>query len=107
MKHLAIASIKDSAITLPMTVLSQLWEAMIVHMEQQVKEGKVQEGYFVPGWNRFVVISETGSIEELVKNQNENPALGLFNIELYPLADLKESSKIIAESLKRVASLPR
>jgi hypothetical protein len=104
MKHLAIASFKDTAIALPLSELSRLMEAMIAHMEQHVKEGKVQEAYYIPGWNRLVAISETESLEELVRNQNENPALGLMDIELYPLADIRESMKIVSESLKRAVS---
>jgi hypothetical protein len=100
MKHLAIASFKDSAATLPPSIIRPLLEATITHMKQQSKAGKVQEAYFIPGWNRFVVIGETASVEEIVKNQSDNALLGLMSIEVYPLADLDESMKSLLKAVK-------
>ena len=101
MKYLAIASFKDVMLNLPQKEIQRLLEGMVAHMEQHRKSDRIQEGYFIPGWNRLVAISENSSIEELYRNMSENPMYGLLNIEVYPLADIGESMKITLEGLKR------
>jgi muconolactone delta-isomerase len=100
MKFLAIASMRDTATTLPPALTRQLLEATMVEMNQQKKAGKILDMYLIPGWNRVVVISEAKSAEEEYQNINRTPIISFYNIELYPLADINEATKVAIESLK-------
>ncbi|GAH34067.1 unnamed protein product, partial [marine sediment metagenome] len=62
--------------------------------------GKILEFYFVPGWNRSMVIAEVKSAEEIVKNISGLPIGGFMDFETYPLADFNESMKTYIEAYK-------
>ena len=100
MKFLTISKMKDTASTVPPSVMRQLMEATLDVMKQEEKSGKVLEYYFVPGWSRVVVISEVKSAEEIVQLITDLPVEAFLDFETYPLADVFESMKTYIESLK-------
>ncbi|MCK4369007.1 MAG: hypothetical protein KAV68_05000 [Dehalococcoidales bacterium] len=91
---------KDTASTLPPSVMRHLMEATAAYMAQEKKAGKFLEYYFIPGWNRSMVIAEVKSAEEIIKNISALPISGFMDFEVYPLADPYESMKTFIESLK-------
>jgi len=100
MKFLTISRSKDTMSTLPPSVLRQLMEATVAYMDEGRKKGAFLEYYFIPGWDRAVVISEAKSAEEIVQSISGLPIGSFLDIEVYPLADPNESMKIFIESLK-------
>ena len=100
MKFLTISRTKDTFSTLPPAMLRQLMEATAAYMDQGKKEGKILEYYFIPGWNRSVVISESDSAEEIVQRISGLPVGAFLDFEVYPLADPNEAMKAFIESLK-------
>lgn len=100
MKFLVIASLKDTASTLPPSVGRQLMEATLDLMNQEMKAGRILEMYFMAGSNRSMVISEAKSGEEIVKNISRLPIGGFMDFETYPLADFNESMKAWIENMK-------
>ena len=100
MKFLVISTFKDTILTVSPSVVRKAMEASLDGLNQHKKAGKILEMYLIPGWNRLVIIGETKSVEEIVQNISEPPGSGLYNIEVYPLADLDESRKILLESVK-------
>ena len=100
MKFLTIASLKDTASTLPPSVMRQLMEATFDLMNQEMKAGRILEAYFMAGSGRSMVIAEVKSAEEIVKNISGLPIGGLMDFETYPLADFNESMKIYIEAYK-------
>jgi muconolactone delta-isomerase len=99
MEFLVMATMKESIVTLPPSVVRKLCEAATPGLEQAKKEGKIKEFYYIPGW-RFMLITEESSAEEMMKNMNQNPAIGLMNFEVHPLADGIEAWKDGIENLK-------
>jgi muconolactone delta-isomerase len=100
MKFLTISKMKDTASTMPPSVMRQLMEATSDVMKQEAKTGKVLEYYFIPGWDRVVAISEVKSAEEIVQLLSALPVGGFLDFEVYPLADAFEAMKTYIESLK-------
>jgi len=100
MKFLTIAKMKDTASTLPPSVMRQLMEATAAYMDQGKKKGEFLEFYFMAGWGRTMVISEAKSAEEIVQRISGLPIGGFMDFETYPLADPLESMKIFIESMK-------
>jgi muconolactone delta-isomerase len=100
MKFLTITKMKDTFSTLPPSVMRPLMEATAAYMNQQKKEGKVLEYYFLAGCNRSMVIAEAKSAEEIVQRISALPVGGFMDFETYPLADFNESMKIMLESIK-------
>jgi len=100
MKFLTIAKMKDTASTVPPSVVRQLMEATDALMAQQKKAGNVLEYYFIPGWDRVVTISEFKSAEEINQRLCELPIGGFLDVEVYPLADAFEAMKPYLEALK-------
>ena len=100
MKFLAISKMKDTASTVPPSVMRQLMEATLDLMNQEMKAGNVLEYYFIPGWDRVVAISEVKNAEEIVKLLSDLPVGGFLDFEIYPLADAFESMKPYLEALK-------
>jgi muconolactone delta-isomerase len=100
MKFLIISRAKDTFSTLPPAMLRQLMEATIAYMDQGKKEGKVLEYYFIPGWDRSIVISESDSAEAIVQAITGLPIGAFLDFEVYPLADPNESMKTYIEALK-------
>ncbi len=111
MKFLTIGKVKDIGLALPPALSRQLTEATVAAVNQQRKEGKLQEFYWIPGAATTVGISECNSAEELVKNFNAVPFSAFMSFETFPLADFNESMKIVIERLKEaekmMASAPR
>ena len=101
MKFLTIACAKKETMsTLPPSVMSQLMKATDAYMDEGKKKGEFLEYYYIPGWNRSIVISESKNAEEIVQKISGVPISGFMDFEVYPLADPKESMKIFIESLK-------
>jgi muconolactone delta-isomerase len=100
MKFLTISKMKDTASTVPPSVMRPLMEATLDVMKQESKTGKVLEYYFIPGWDRVVAISEVESAEEIVQLLSNLPVGGFLDFEIYPLADAFESMKTYIESMK-------
>jgi muconolactone delta-isomerase len=100
MKFLGISKTKDTASTLPPSVMRQLMEATLDFMNQEKKAGRILEAYFIPGWDRVVTISEFKSAEEINQLLSELPIGAFLDIETYPLANFNESMKTYMENLK-------
>jgi len=100
MKFLTISKMKDTASTVPPSVMRPLMEATLDLMNQEMKAGRILEAYFIPGWDRVVTISEFKSAEEIVQLISALPVGGFLNLEVYPLANFNESMKTYIESLK-------
>ena len=100
MKFLTIATMKDTFSTLPPSVMRPLMEATAAYMDQGKKKGEFLEYYFIPGWDRSVVISEAKSAEEIVQRISGVPVSGFMDVEVYPLADPFEAMKTFIESMK-------
>jgi muconolactone delta-isomerase len=105
MKFLTISKMKDTAYTIPPAVMRQLMEATAAYMEQAKKDGQVLEYYFIPGWDRSVVIHESDSAEAIVQALTGLPVGGFLDIEVYPLADPFESMKAYIEALKEAEKM--
>jgi muconolactone delta-isomerase len=100
MKFLTISKMKDTASTMPPSVMRQLMEATSDLMKQETKAGRILEYYFIPGWDRVVAISEVKSAEEIVQRLSALPVGAFLDFEVYPLADAFEAMKTYIESMK-------
>ena len=100
MKFLTISSVKDIAYTLPPSVSRQLLEASFDGMKQQMKAGKILEAYALAGWDRYMVISEYDSAEEVFQTLTAMPIGNYMDFEVYPLASFDEAMKGVLESVK-------
>jgi muconolactone delta-isomerase len=105
MKFLTIGKFKDIGLTLPPALTRQLLEASVPIANQQKKEGKILEFYWIPGAAAYVTIGECKTAEEMVKNFNVVPISAYMGYEIYPLADYNESMKIIIERLKEAEKM--
>jgi muconolactone delta-isomerase len=105
MKFLTISKMKDTAATMPPSVMRPLMEATVDVMNQEKKAGEVLEYYFIPGWDRMIAISEVKSAEEIVQLLSDLPVGGFLDFEVYPLADAFESMKTYIESMKAVEKM--
>ena len=99
MKHLCIMRMTESFRMFPSSVLRQLVLKTRDVINQMKKEGKVVDAYFMPGLHRYMMIFECESGEELNKCTNTIPTAGLFEFEIYPLADLDKSTDIVIENM--------
>jgi hypothetical protein len=104
MKFLIIGKVKDVALTLPPALSRQLLEASLAVMNQHKKEGKILEFYFIPG-ARSVIIGESKTAEEMVRNFSEAPVTMYMDWEIYPLADFNEGMKTIIGRLKEAEKM--
>jgi hypothetical protein len=100
MKFLTISKLKDTASTVPPSVMRQLMEATFDLMDKETKAGRYLGYYFIPGWGRIVTISEVKSAEEIVQRHSRLPVGAFLDFEVYPLADAFESLKTSIEALK-------
>jgi len=105
MKFLTISKMKDTASTMPPSVMRQLMEATIDVMNQEKKAGNVGEYYFIPGWDRVVAISEAKNGEEIFQRLSRLPIGGFLDYEVYPLIDAFEAMKTYVESMKTVEKM--
>ena len=99
MKFLTISKMKDTASTMPPSVMRQLMEATADVMKQETKAGDL-EYYFIPGWDRVVAISEVKNAEEILQRLNRLPIGAFLDFEVYPLVDAFEAMKTYGESMK-------
>jgi muconolactone delta-isomerase len=100
MKFLTITKMKDTASTVPPSVMRPLMQATLDLMNQEMKAGRILEAYFMAGSGRSMVISEAKSGEEIVQIISALPIGGFMDFETYPLASFIESMKIYLESYK-------
>jgi len=100
MKFLTISKMKDTASTMPPSVMRQLMAATADVMNQEKKAGNVGEYYFIPGWDRVVAISEVKNAEEILQRLSRLPIGAFLDFEVYPLVDAFEAMKTYVESMK-------
>ena len=100
MEFLSICTVKDIFFTLPPALCVQLMEASVAAVNQKKKEGVILEIYAIPGWNRYAVICEHDSGEDIVRTLSAMPMGGLMNYEVYPLSDYNEAMKAHIEATK-------
>ncbi len=105
MKFVTIATVKDTIAALPLPAAKQLTEATLAYMNQQKREGKILEFYFVPGWGRSLVISEAKSAEELAQSIIGVPLKSFMGFETYPLSDFNQSVMMEIEATKAMEKL--
>ena len=58
-------------------------------VEQAIKDDKILEMYYVPGWNKHVSIEEHDNAEAMLEQLQDNYIYG--DVEIYPLVDYKAS----------------
>jgi len=100
MKFLTISKMKDTASTVPPSVMRPLMEATADLVNREMKAGKILEAYFMAGSGSSMVIAEAKSAEEIVQRTSALPVSGFMDFETYPLADFNESMKAYIESYK-------
>jgi hypothetical protein len=100
MKFLTISKMKDTASTVPPSVMRPLMEATVELMNQEMKSGRILEAYFMAGSGRSMVIAEAKSAEEIVQRINALPVSGFMDFETYMLANFNESMKSHIETMK-------
>lgn len=100
MKFLTIGKTRDVGLAQSPALIRQLLEATVAAVNQQKKEGKILEVYFIPGAASFVTLGEFKTAEEMVKFFNTMPFATYMDFQNYPLADYNESMKIIMEKFK-------
>jgi muconolactone delta-isomerase len=100
MKFLTISKMKETASTVPPSMMRPLMEATLDLMNQEMKAGGISEAYFMAGCSRSMVIFEANSAEEIVQRISALPIGGLMDFETCPLADFNESMKVHIENLK-------
>jgi hypothetical protein len=100
MKFLTISKMKDTASTVPPSVMRPLMEATLDLMNQEMKAGRIVEAYFMAGSGRSMVIAEAKSGEEIVQRINALPVAGFMDFETYVLANFNEAMKAHIESMK-------
>jgi muconolactone delta-isomerase len=105
MKFLTIAKMKDTASTVPPSVMRPLMEVTLDLMNQEMKAGRILEAYFMAGSSRSIVIAEAKSAEEIVQRISALPTGGFMDFETYPLANFNESMKANIEALKAVEKM--
>lgn len=105
MKFLTIAKMKDTASTIPPSVMIPLMEATRDLMNQEMKAGNLLEAYQMAGSERTMVISDCKSAEEIVQKISAIPISGLMDFKTYPLADFNESIQVYIESMKAVQKI--
>ena len=104
MKFLTIAKLKDSASMLPPTTFLSILEASLAAWEQQKKEGKVAEAYYLPETRRLMVILNYDNVDQWAKDQIKVPILNYVEVETAgALANYDEYLKAILEAAKAAA----
>jgi len=105
MKFLIIGKQNNAARTLPPALARQLTEESVAATNQQKKEGKIQEIYWIPGVYSTVTLGECKDAVEMVSIFSDLPIADYYDYEIFPLADFNESMKILIESLKRAEKM--
>jgi len=100
MKFLTITKMKDTASTVPPSVMRPLMEATFDLMNQEMKAGRILEAYFMAGSGRSMVIAEAKTAEEIVQRILALPIGGFMDFETCPLANFNESMKANIEAVK-------
>jgi len=100
MKFLFITSLKDVAFTLPPSVMRPLTEASLAWANQKKKEGVILEIYELAGCNRYAVICQHESAENLIQVISTMPLNSFMNHDIHALADYNTAMKAYIESMK-------
>ena len=98
MKFLIISRTKDVFLTLPPERQTELLTAALSWIEKNRKAGKCKEIYWIPGWNRSVVIWEAESGEDASRTTAENPMNPYNDMEAYALSDWDAYIKAMMEA---------
>jgi len=98
MKFLIISRTKDAFLTLPQERQTELLTAALSWIEKYRKAGKCKEIYWIPGWNRSVVIWEAESGEDAARTTAENPMGPYTDMEAYALSDWDAYIKALMEA---------
>ena len=100
MKFVSIAKWKDTALMLPPATLIQVTEASMAAIDQQTKEGKILETYYLPEIGRQMFMLNYDNADQWAKDQIKIPALRYADYETYALASYKEYAKSALEAAK-------
>ena len=100
MKFLIMSSPKDIIFTQPPSAVMKMTEENQAWIDQKEKEGVILESYSIAGWNRYAMICQLGSAEEIDRFMRAMPATAFMNYETYPLSDWKETAKANVEAAK-------
>jgi muconolactone delta-isomerase len=98
MKFLIISRTKEVFLTLPPERQTELLTAALSWIEKYRKSGKCKEIYWIPGWNRSVVIWEAESGEDASRTTAENPMNPYNDMEAYALSDWDAYIKAMMEA---------
>jgi muconolactone delta-isomerase len=88
MKFLVIVEYKDLYYSLPSAERKKIDDADKVFAQKMNDQGDVLEVYYIPGWNRYVVIEQYENIEKLYEHFEEDPSFPYLKYEVYPIKQL-------------------
>ena len=91
MKYLVILKLTDAFRTLTGSVVNQVERATLEVKNQQMEQGKLLGLYYAFEGHCAVAIYECENHAELMKSIWELPAVGQFDINIYPLVDYDET----------------
>ena len=89
----------QAIMTMPTSVIRQVFTAFADTVNQQIEEGKT-EAYYRPRDTSFVIISEGETVEDAYKTISKIPVAGIFDIEFDPLIDFNLAIKFGLENLE-------
>jgi hypothetical protein len=98
MKFLVTTRTKDVFLTLPPERQMELLNGALAYIDKYRKAGNCREIYWIPGWNRGVVIWEAESGEEAARQVAENPIAPYTDMESYALSDWDAYVKALMEA---------
>jgi hypothetical protein len=104
LKILTISKLKDIALTLPPNVFIPLMEVSVAVLEQQKKEGKILDSYYLPGSDRIMVMLNYDSAEKWAKDAGMIPILRYCDFTADPLVDLIPYMKDLVNGAKMAAA---
>ncbi len=106
MKFLTIAKLKDAASMLPPATFVSIFEASLAAWEQQKKEGKIVEAYYLPETRRLMVILNYDNADQWAKDQTKLPILNYVEVETAgALSNYDEFLKATLEAAKAAAKM--
>lgn len=98
MKFLIISRTKEVFFTLPPERQTELLTGSLSWIEKYRKAGKCKELYWIPGWNRAVVVWEAESGEDASRATAENPMNSYNDMEAYALSEWDPYIKALMEA---------
>ena len=104
MKFLTISKVTDAAALCPPAAMRAMLEATVAWMDAQKKSGKLIEAYAIPG-GRVVAICEHPTADDLAQTIASMPIGAFMNHEVYALADIGTTMKVIIENVKQAEQL--